>query len=203
MKILMFVILTLWQFLPVLGYTDSEQKLTINNEIPPQIYKYYKDYNFVSSFSSESERSLLTSFLSSKELPAHLKSERLRKIYKLMKNLKMQVMRIDPQIVVPLIPPLNQNIIQPELIKINGVQRHDNEARIEVLVYAIDQGTNLKLISVYDTYGGNERKIPSEEQRIQMSISKFAPRKEIHKWILINGKWLKQEANTLLLKDSR
>ena len=198
------IILPLVIVLSELSWVSSNQDSAVNNKIPPQIYEYYRDYNFVSSFSSESEREILARYLYHKELPDRIKYERLEKIYGLMKNLNAQVMRIDPEMVFPKTLS-DQYAIRPELMEIRDAQRHNNEFAIEIFVYKIGSESNLRLISQYNEYGGDESKIPSEEQRIQaaMSISTSTPREEIHKWEFIYGKWMKTEADIVLLKDRK
>ncbi len=199
MRRLIFVVLSLAAFSAELGWTDSEEKATNNSTIPSQIAEYYRDHNFVASFSSESERGLLV-YLSHTGLPAPFKSERLGRIYKLINKLDAQLMRIDPGMVIW--PKMDQHPVRPELIRICDVQRDNDEIAVEVLVYMMDTETNFKLVSLYDESGGDEENIPSQEQRIQMAqmgMSASAPRKGIHKWMLTDGSWMKTEADIWLL----
>lgn len=187
-------------FISQLGCVDSAEELIGENKIPAQISQYYRDYNFVSSFSSPGERSRLASYISisQKQLPTHLKHKRLRRICKLMRKLNLQVMQTDLGM---LLGQPNLYKIRTELMKVCGAQRHGNGITVEVLVYNLDSGVNLQLISLYDKYRGDEKSIPSEEQCIEMAKSPTAPRREIHRWTLVDRNWLKAEANIILLED--
>jgi ABC-type sulfate transport system permease subunit len=72
---------------PNLSWTTGYDKESLNNKLPLQVSEFYEDYNFVSSYSTKSERSLLIKCFSLKELPDSLKSKRLDRVFELMKKL--------------------------------------------------------------------------------------------------------------------
>jgi len=204
MRRLLMIGLSLAFIIPISSWPDHNKKTSEKKEIPLQISEFYKDCNFISSFSSRDEREELIAYLSKKELPKEHKSERLEKVFQLMQNVKSKIMISDPGMIIQTMPSSEQ-IFRSALTEVRKIQKGDQETAVEVLVCALAPEENFRYISQYDENRGDERKIPSEEERIESAKSKlrFAPVIEIHKWLLIDGRWMKQDANVLLLKDKK
>lgn len=177
------------------GQENSEKQ-----SILPEISEYYQNYNFISSFSSHSERETLAGYLSQEELPQKLKSERLEKVFQSMKRVKARVIRFDPKMVIQA-EPKGWNIFPSEMIEIRDFKQNGSEISVGVAAYALKPEENFRFIALYEEHKGNEKEIPSEEERIEMTRSKFPPRIEVHKWLYINGQWMRQEAKVVFLKD--
>jgi hypothetical protein len=187
---------------PFLWTLCSGQEQSESQSIPLEISEYYKNYNFISSFSSESERRTLVGYLDQEKLPEKLKSERLEKVFQLMKKVKAKVMKFDPKMTVQVKPTL-ANIFPSEMIEMRNFKQSAGEASIEVASYALKPEENFRFIALYDEHMGNEKEIPSENERLKTAKSKFPARVEIHKWLYANGQWMKQEANVVFIKDKK
>lgn len=201
MRLVKAIIFLTLLFSVSLSFADNDKGTKNFKNIPMQISKFYSDYNFVSLFSSESERKLiLTADLSGRDIPDKFKSERIERIRNLINRLKIQVMQTDPEIVYPR-DSSNQYKHHSELIKIDTVQRNNNELVIKLFAYDIDPRINKMLISQYDNnkYKDEKEKLHSEEESIQLSNSN--PRIQIHTWILTDGMWMKKDFDVLLLED--
>ncbi|MBE9546802.1 MAG: hypothetical protein IMF10_04795 [Proteobacteria bacterium] len=174
----------------------GDQAFSSHNVIPAEIAEYYRDYNFINSFSTGQERSLIACYISQKG-PTHkpIKDKRLAKIYELMKKQDAKIMRVDPEImrqkVVPC-PYYNRS----DLFEIIDVQQADREITVKVFVRYLNYKMNIMFISQYDSYD----KIPSEKKRLEMIGSSNMSSQEIHKWTLVERRWLKTEKDIRLLK---
>jgi len=177
----------------------GEQVFSSHNVIPAEIAEYYRDYNFINSFSTKQERNLIAHYFSQKR-PAHqpipIKKARLAKIYELMKKQGAKIMRVDPEI-------MRQKVIpcpyynRSDLFEIIDVQHADREITVKVFVRYLNYKTNIMFISQYGEYG----EILSEKERLKMIEPSSISGKEIHEWRLVEGKWLKSEVDIRLLKE--
>jgi len=188
---LAFIIPLLWGF-------ASGQKEQDKQSLSLEISEYYRSYNFISSFSSQFERETLAAYLSQEKL----NSERLEKVFQSMKKVKARVMNTDPKMTIQ-VKPSGLNIFPSEIIEVRNFKQNGGELIVEVAAYALKPEENFRYIALYDEHKGNEKEIPSEEEIIDTAKSKFPPRKEIHKWLYVNGQWMKQEANLVFLKDKK
>ncbi len=188
---LAFIIPLLWGF-------ASGQKEQDKQSLSLEISEYYRSYNFISSFSSQFERETLAAYLSQEKL----NSERLEKVFQSMKKVKARVMNTDPKMTIQ-VKPGGLNIFPSEVIEVRNFKQNGGELMVEVAAYGLKPEENFRYIALYDEHKGNEKEIPSEEEIIDTAKSKFPPRKEIHKWLYVNGQWMKQEANLVFLKDKK
>ena len=173
------------------------QSVHKKDPISKEIAEYYRDYNFINSFSTGQERNLIACYISQKG-PTHkpIKDKRLAKIYELMKKQDAKIMRVDPEIMrqkaVPC-PYYNRS----DLFEIIDVQQADREITVKVFVRYLNYETNIMFISQYDEYG----EILSEKERLKMIEPSSISGKEVHEWRLVEGKWLKSEVDIRLLKE--
>ena len=85
------------------------------------------------------------------------------------------------------------------LIEVCDVVRHDDSVAVTVLVHPLADSTNIKLVSQYEESGGDEKSLPSQEERLEMAED-ARPAQRIHKWILTDGEWMKAQADIILLQ---
>jgi hypothetical protein len=188
--------------IPFLWTLRSGQKQSESQSIPLEITEYYQNYNFISSFSSQSERNTLVDYLGQQQLPEKLKSERLERVFQLMKKVKAKVMKLDPKMNIEVKPAVG-SIFLSEMIEVRNFKESGGEISVEVASYALKPEENFRFIALYDERNGNEKEIPSEDERIEAAKSKYPPRIEIHKWLYANGQWMKQEVNVVFVKDKK
>ncbi|MGH7261117.1 MAG: hypothetical protein ACREI9_10605 [Nitrospiraceae bacterium] len=144
----------------------------------------------------------------STEIPSQLKPDsRLGKIRRAMYVLEQRVLRVDPRISGS--PDLPADLARGSgLAKIHKARCGKETIVLDVSVYSLDPPIVEKLIA---DFGAGKRKIvPSPEElsqidRVELADGSYAhviriPQKQIHKWILIDGQWFKQEANLVLLQ---
>lgn len=188
--------------IPFLWTLRSGQKQSESQGIPLEVSEYYQNYNFISSFSSQSERKTLVDYLDQEKLPEKLKSERLERVFQLMKKVKAKVIKFDPKMNIE-VKPTGGSIFPSEMIEVRNFKESGGEISVEVASYALKPEENFRFIALYDERKGNEKEIPSEDERIETAKSKFPPRKEIHKWVYVNEQWMRQEANLVFIKDKK
>lgn len=187
-------------FISVFGWALGGREISRRTGIPQEISEFYKDYNFVSSFSSCSEREELLSNLAQKRRPREFKSDRLEQVFHRMKKLMGRVLEYDSKMDYPKRPG-GFYIFRSELIELKNFSRNEKDAEVKVSVYLLKPEVILRFISQYEVHGGDVEKIPSIEQRIRAADSGSAPRIEVHKWTLTNGEWKKKGFNLIFIKD--
>jgi hypothetical protein len=173
-----------------------------NSSIPHQISAFYEDYNFISAYSTTSERKQLVGCMEKAKIPHDLKSQRLKHVLSRMKKLRQKLYINDSEMV------LRDGTIgdffgfhfRPVLFEIGGVQLFQKKALIEVRSYALEPDMILRFIDEYDHYAKANDKSSSLEERIKMA-NNSAPGLEMHRWSRQNGKWMKSVCDFFFLDD--
>lgn len=178
-------------------YSESFEKL------PADIGSFYRDFNFVSSFSTPKERSGLTPLakLPSEDRPKQPLPARLRKVQEIAGRIRDRIWRIDPGIVASKLLLKNQ-VLPAELVKIDNLKINKDELFVRVTAYSIGPRVNLILVAQYENYAGDESRIPSLQERLEL-LQAVTPRSEIHHWVKIDGSWVLKEAKVVLLLHCR
>lgn len=172
--------------------------------IPFQIAEFYEDYNFVASFSTPSEREELIGLFARETLPDDMGSDRMSRVFRMMKELYSRMVRIDPKMVIP-IGPSSQYIkyfFLPELLDVRKVDRSDKKAVVEVCAYSVGPEFVNRFISEYEKNGGEEEKLPPDDERMDLVKKRVFPRTEFHIWFLQDGKWMRAEHKNMYIKRS-
>jgi hypothetical protein len=167
--------------------------------LPEQISRYYDDYSFVSSFSTKQERSKLMACLRGHRLSAQPGYTRLNKILDKMKELQVLVQSIDPKMVVPPSPVVY--IDYAGIVEVKSISVLDDKATVHVTIHGLEPEASTWLISQYDQSGGDEGKLPSPENRLELAKASTFRRAEIHIWSKFKSGWRKSEVNLILLKN--
>jgi len=173
--------------------------------IPAQISDFYRDFNFVCSFSTQSERDRLSKYINKESPPERMQSKRLTKIFHLLEKLFDQVYFYDTKMIVKPYPRVagRLNNFHSVFYEIKNIGLFNGKTVIEVVVYSLEPNVVLRFISQYEENMGNESELPSEEERKRMAQSGRFQSKEFHKWFQHNGKWKREEARFVLLKNIR
>ena len=174
-------------------YSEGSERL------PAEIESFYRDFNFVSSFSTPKERSGLI-YLS--KLPPKDRSEkplpkRLKKVQEIANQIKDKIWRVDLGMVASKLQPKNK-ILPAELVKIDNFRITKDGLFVRVTAYSIQPRVNLILVAQYESYSGDESKIPSVQERLELAKT-VTPRSEIHHWVKMDGSWMLKEAKIVFL----
>ena len=174
-------------------YSESSEKL------PAEIGSFYRDFNFVSSFSTPKERSGLIHLakLPPEDRPKQPLPARLRRVQEIADQIRDRIWRIDPGIVASKLLLKNQ-VLPAELVKIDNLKINKDELFVRVTAYSIGPRVNLILVAQYENYAGDESRIPSLQERLEL-LQALTPRSEIHHWVKIDGSWVLKEAKVVLL----
>jgi len=174
-------------------YSESSEKL------PAEMVNFYSGYNFVSSFSTPKERSGLISLskLPLKDRPKKSLPKRLKKVQEIANEIKRRIWRVDPGIAIFPIQ-TSDGIISAELIIVDNFRTIKDRLVVQVSVYSIEPKVNLILVSQYESYSGDESKIPPLQERLEL-FQTLTPRRELHHWVQMDGHWMLKEAKIVLL----
>jgi len=172
--------------------------------LPVQISEFYEGHNFISSFSTRAERSMLIEKYGKTGIREDQETERLRKVFARIARLKEQLYVEDPEMVhwVGPTPKFWRFHFRPVLFDARNIHMSGSSAIVEVVSYEVEPETVLRFISSYNQSNGDTQKIPSLDERI-LNARSCSPGKEFHRWILQNGKWRKSVADLFQLKDKK
>jgi hypothetical protein len=189
----------------VLGTGAGENRHSVQNpgSLPLEISEFYEDYNFVASFSTPSERDMLIECFSKEVLPEDIQSDRMNRVFRLMKKLYSQIMRIDPKMVQHVGPrkPHIKYFFKAELLDIQKMDRSGKKAVVEVLAYSVEPEFVSRYIRHIETDQDDEEKVPSDEDRIKTAKSRVLPKTEFHIWRHQNGRWMKADHKNVYIKN--
>jgi hypothetical protein len=173
------------------------------SSLPPEISEFYEDYNFVASFSTPSERDSLIDCFSYEVLPEDIRTDRMNRVFRLMKKLYSRIARIDPQMVQPVGPRTRyiKYFFHTELLDVQKIDRSGKKAVVEILAYSVEPEFINRYIQQYETNQENEDGIPSNQERIDSIKSRIVPRTEFHIWLYQNGQWMKAEHKNIYIKN--
>ncbi|MGH7147929.1 MAG: hypothetical protein ACREI9_08180 [Nitrospiraceae bacterium] len=231
MRTLALALLSAFAFIafPTSGNSGSDAKSAVDKKLPSQIAEFYSAYNFVSSFTSESEREQLASYRTFDKLPNQLKTQRLEKVHGLLRSLNARVESIDPGIRVPEKMPFRKRFTCKKLrdssdgtdkeICLEEFVEEDKELlavmpsgliQIEAVRQCSDDTLAVEIVAyvvapetnlqLIFQYEKSGDKIPSEEQILKMPGVRPISVQVIHRWKLFDGNWMKQEADIFLLE---
>lgn len=168
---------------------------------PSEISEFYEDYNFVASFSTPSERDMLIGYFSLEDLPKEIRTERLNRVFRLMKKLYSRITRIDPEMVKHF-GPRKQYIkyfFRSELQEIRKIDSSGKKATVEILAYSLEPEFINRYIQQYDQ-NQREEDVPSNEERIESVKSQIIPKTEFHIWLIQDGNWMKAPHKNIFIK---
>jgi len=173
-----------------------------NQLIPEEIQVFYRDYNFVCSFTTRSERVQMAACLDDGVLPNELNSQRHQEVFSRMKRLIQKVLILDPKMVIPsgVENNLQKLIFRQELFEVKAFRRSRDSAGVDVFAYTLEPEMVMRYISEYEDNQGETDKIPSESQILQESRSRIEQRLETHTWKYMNRRWVKTFNSYLFLK---
>jgi hypothetical protein len=171
--------------------------------LPLEISEFYEDYNFIASFSTPSERDVLIDCFSKEVLPEDIRTDRMNRVFRLMKKLYSQIMRIDPKMVQHVGPrkPYIKYFFKAELLDIQKMDRSGKKAVVEILAYTVEPEFVTRYIRQMETDQDGEEKIPSDEERIKIAKSRVLPKTEFHIWMHQNSRWMKAEHKNIYIKN--
>ena len=176
---------------------EQEQRL-----MPEEIQVFYRDYNFVCSFTTPAERMRMAACLDDGVLPRELDSQRFQEVFSRMKRIIAQVHIVDSDMVYPRGSGKNLQkvVFRQELFEVKNYRLNGNSAGVDVFAYALEPEMVMRYISDYEENQGDGEKIPSESQILEEARSRIEQRQETHTWKYINGQWRKSFNSYIFLK---
>ena len=194
-------ILTIFLILPVfLDTTRAEVPQNIN--IPSQISDFYEAYNFISSYSTTTERKRLIGSLEEAEIPKDLKCKRLENVLARMKKLRQMIFINDSEMVrwQGLSGSFFGFHFRPVLFVVGDIQLIEEKALVGVRSYALEPDMILRYIAEYDANAKESDESSSLEERLKKAMG-MAPSLEIHRWFCQSGKWMKSASDLFFLDE--
>jgi hypothetical protein len=172
------------------------------SSIPAEISEFYEDYNFVASFSTPSERDTLIECFAQDVLPGDIRTDRMSRVFRMMKKLYSRIARIDPKMVQFVGPrrPYIKYFFHSELLDVQKIDRSDKKAVVEIQVYSVGPEFVNRYIQQYETNQDEAAKVPPDAERIESAKSRTIPKTEFHIWHYQNGQWMKAEHKNIYIK---
>jgi hypothetical protein len=173
------------------------------SSIPSEISEFYEDYNFVASFSTPGERDALIECFTSEILPEDIRTNRLSRVFHLMKKLHSRIVHIDPEMVQHVGPrrPYIKYFFRSELFDIQKVDQSGKKAVVEVRAYSVEPAFVHRYIQQYEANPNDEGKVPTVEEYIESLKSPVHLNTEFHIWLFQDGRWMMAEHKNIFIKQ--
>jgi hypothetical protein len=173
------------------------------DRLPAPIAAFYQDRNFVSLFSDPAERSQVAAYA---RLPEDAQkqqslSRRMESIAQTMARVERHIIDIDRRMT---IVPGGKGDVYPGYDGIVGIKEfRDFKGGLAVRVGAceIDPKGRAFLVSIYERTGGDERELPSLNERLRLGRGRLC-RDQIHYWSLLAGEWVTQTGHIAFLDET-
>jgi hypothetical protein len=168
--------------------------------LPPGIVQYYGDHNVVAAFSTALERASLAGGRLRDAPPPDLNSPRVKEIRQRLSRLTARILRSDPGTVAHGIK--SEGAFPNGFLRITAARCGTNEILLQAAIQRIGLATQAKLIAAYEKAAPKD---PTDEEiagLLKTVQGESKPQVELHKWILTDGVWMKQEADMVLLEGS-
>jgi hypothetical protein len=72
---------------------------------------------------------------------------------------------------------------------------------VEILAYSVEPEFVSRYIQQFETNQDEEKKVPSDKERLESVKSRIVPRTEFHIWLYQNGRWMKAEHKNIYIKQ--
>ena len=161
------------------------------DDLPAAIASYYRDHNFVTSFSRLEERQMLA-----RSGPDHRGDERLGHIARLMRRLEAQVEEVDPGIQASG-PAYPLTAARADLLQVRSsrVDEEKGEAWVELDVLALEPADVAHYVSRYAELAGHGRTASLRDlARLRPGGPFRVMSSERHLWTRVDGRWLRAAA---------
>jgi hypothetical protein len=160
--------------------------------MPQDIMQFYSDWNFAACFSTPSER-LEIRFIDDFDKEKGL-SQRLKTVGKYLNSIESRIMNTDPGIdVIGLDDSVNAEFVEPI-----DIVKEGNMVSLRVRVWPLSPVENATFVSFYEK---SQEKTPAPDIQKLKRPFRGVPRTEIHKWSIVNGQWVRNEANVVLIHN--
>ena len=171
------------------------------SNLPAQVSEFYRDYNFIGSFSTTAERWELMRYLDSPALPPHIQSKRLDKIFSLMKKVLFQIYRSDHAM--EIFPGrLTRRSFFPfksEVVEVEDVNPSLHKMAVKVKALPLEAFVVEKWIKEYENRENLREITLSFDDRIKGIGGLLSSHEAVHHWIHQEDRWMKLEINLLYL----
>ena len=168
--------------------------------LPPGIVQYYGDANVVAAFTTVDERVAFRGVRRRDAPPPDLNSPRVKEIRGRLSRLQARILRSDPGIVAHEIN--TEGAFPHGLLRITAARCGPNEILLQTTIRRLDLATHARLIAAYEE---TTPKSPTDEEIADLLNTVQGESKsqvELHRWMLTDGVWMKQEVDLMLLEGS-
>jgi hypothetical protein len=156
--------------------------------LPAEIQDHYRDFSFVTAFSTIQERRLIAEERGAPATP------RLQRIARAMERLAARVLENDPRILGGR-RPLPEAAYRSELMRVreSRIDEARGEAWVELEALRLPPAMDVMLIAQFDELA-HPGKQPTMEELIHRAGSVQVETVEIHHWIRVDGRWRREAA---------
>ncbi|HEV8253207.1 MAG TPA: hypothetical protein VGQ78_00510 [Vicinamibacteria bacterium] len=157
--------------------------------LPAEIQEHYRDFSFVSAFSTAQERRLIAG-----ERAQPPSTSRLARIARTMERLSARILDTDPGIMGGR-RTLPESAYRSELLRIRSFRLDDarGEAWVELEALRLEPASDVTLIARFDELAPPGRQ-PTTEELLATGGRTRVETVEVHHWIRVGGHWRREAA---------
>ena len=150
--------------------------------LPPEIHDYYRDHNFVSAFSTASERRMVA------QRRHPLATDRLQRVAAAMSRLAERTARIDPHFVMSVGD--DEAVRRADLVRVSAFESDVSAGEATVHLESLSLGSpgNLTLIAKFEELAPPGRQ-PALDDLLAAGARAPVRSFEVHRWRWVDGTW--------------
>jgi hypothetical protein len=161
-------------------------------ELPADIESFYRDKNFVNTYTLREERITIFTLLTKKEDLSVLQDERLQQSAELLSRLWQKVLPVADNMNAGTMYPFQ--LVLPEINQVISWQKNDDHIQVNVYTYSIEPEANAYYVASY-----SPELIPENYKAVDPSELRYTSQ-EVHDWYFFDNRWQKATVNKILIK---
>lgn len=165
---------------------------------PPDIVQFYRGYNFVAAFTTFVEQAALQGARLRDVPQPDMSSPRMKEVREQLSRLDAKILRSDPGIKAPGFK--GAETFPHGFLRITAARCGPSEIVLQTTVQRIAPAAHAALIAAYEKAAPRHQTDEEIAGLLNTVQGKSLPKVEIHKWMLTDGVWKKQEADVVLLE---
>ena len=161
-------------------------------DLPVDIESFYRDKNFVNTYTLREERVSIFTLLTKKEDLSVLEDERLQQSAELLRGLMQKILPVADNMNAGTGYPFQ--LVLPEINKVMSWHIKDDHIQVSLYTYSLEPEANVYYVASY-----SPELVPENYKAVDLSELRYTSQ-EVHDWFYTGNKWQKTTVNKILVK---
>jgi hypothetical protein len=160
--------------------------------LPADIDSFYRDKNFVNTYTLREERITIFTLLTKKVDLSAMEDERLQKSAELLRGLMQKILPVGDNMNAGTLYPFQ--LVLPEINQVITWQKYNDHIQVNLYTYSLEPEANAYYVASY-----SPGLVPENYEAVDLSELRYTSQ-EIHDWHFLDNRWQKATVNMILVK---